>query len=173
MSSSNSSSSSDSNYYKNRPIEFLDENTFFEEKIQKIENKETNFIELPNEDLETNIIESLIEELDAELKKSLDSSLCSSPIVNSNRLNNKCTCQIICHCQCHSDKTHFRFGSNSSSKTSRTSSLFQSNSPSIRRVSFESLEWDISLDLNNTNSSPQDFVHFKSNMIIFTVLVKD
>lgn len=165
-----SSSSSDSHYYKTRPIEFLDENVFFEDEPKLDENKQ-NLIEIrspsPPEEFDHTTIEALIEELDAELKKSLDSSLSSSPIVNNNHLTtslsksgNKCSCQIVCNCQCHNSSSvsnHFRFGSNSSSITSSRNSsslLLHSNSPcTMRRISHESLEWDISLD--NQISSPR------------------
>lgn len=168
LSSTSSSTSSDMDYYKNRPIEFLDENVFFDEVQDKNEARQANTtqdlveIHTPDE-IEPATIESLIEEIDAELKKSLESSLSSSPLVNSARfgnVSNKCTCQIMCVCQCHSSpldakSNRFRFGSNSSSITSSRNSsslLLQSNSPSIRRVSYESLEWDVSLD-NQINSS--------------------
>ena len=146
--------------------------------ISKLKN---DIVEIQNDEFEEmNTIESLIEELDAELKKSSDdSSLSSSPnIVLNNRLNNNiCSCQIICQCLCHSaNKFHNfqRFGSNSSSIKSRNSSLINmSNSPSIRRVSFSSLEWDISLDankLNNMNSECACLCVFKSEPILFLYL---
>ena len=171
--SSSASSSDDSNsYYKNRPIEFLDENVFFEEKTPQSTNRR-NLVEVINneESPDGQTIESLIEELDEELKKSIESSPCSSPnLIRRNVKRNSCTCEFSCKCKCHLDRlSYLRFSSNSSSVNSRnSSSQVQSKSPfSFRRISYESLEWDISLDkmnsLNDTsNSSPLDKSEFTS-----------
>ena len=168
---SSSSSSGDSrSYYRSRPIEFLDENVFFEEKPppQNLNSNQTSLVEMTTSNEESpddQTIESLIEELDAELKKSNESSICSSPNVScSQETKNNCTCDFLCQCKCHTDKFSFvRLSSNSSSINSRNSSrLIQSNSPfSVRRISRESLEWDISLDKMNSlneisNNSPLD-----------------
>ncbi len=164
--SSSASSSDDSNkYYRNRPIEFLDENVFFEEnRSQPI--KQMNVVEVvSNEECQDGqTIESLIEELNKELKRSPESSPCSSPNLVRRNSKNSCACEFSCKCRCHLNRfSILRFSSNSSSVNSRnSSSQVQSNSPfSVRRISHESLEWDISLDKINSlndvsNSSPLD-----------------
>ena len=181
LSDSSSSLSSD-----NKEIEFLDENIMFEQDpnyipkprvkiFPKREQIEEAFIELEEE--EPDIVNALIEEIDNELKNSNASSYCSSPahttqigarpikIVNNSAIISTCSCSIKCDCYCHLKRRHLVNSSNTSNSLS--SSLNSNQNLSHLRAasrkgsqaksnSFDSLEWDVSLDIKNEDSNEFD-----------------
>ena len=115
------------------------------------------------------IVNNLIDEIDQELLKNYSNSSspnrCSSQSFHFKTRINICSCKSKCNCSCHMRSSSNQSNSLSSSSLSslKNTRISTSLSPTSRHLfnnfkkrhhfgSFESLDWDISFDLNNNNN---------------------
>jgi hypothetical protein len=126
------------------------------------------------------IVNNLIDEIDQELLKNYSNSSspnrCSSQSFHYKTRINICSCKSKCNCSCHMRSSSNQSNSLSSSSLSslKNTRISTSLSPTSRHLfnnfkkrhhfgSFESLDWDISFDLNNNKTNNKELVSDDSN----------